>query len=369
MQEEKETGDSEDQINDLRTQQHKHTPLSPYQRLSRLQPTVCLLNPAYAPQNNIPKSAPVTPSHMRPHQLFTNTHNNTNRPSVMNAHRSVPCTPIHANTEMKNETNNVIMSENPIPNGECKTIIIFDWDDTLLPSYHLQELGLRPRSNYKSNHQPTILSERDKSMICESLKKLEQIINVLLVSALDTAGYGNVFVVTNAEEGWVELSCSTFIPNIRKMLSKCRVISARSLFEHQCPSTIEWKRRAFKMILDQVLNTSVNIKKVSLYAPQEDHALNTVIGNGNIQRSAKGMDVDTLHVVSFGDSLVERQAIFDVTRCITFKENRVKHVKTKSIKLLQIPTINQLIDELQTIQNGFVSIIQHPEDLDYQVQR
>ena len=72
--------------------------------------------------------------------------------------------------------------------------------------------------------------------------------------------------------------------------------------------------------------------------------------------------------VSFGDSLVERQAVFDVTKFINLKDDAIKCVKTKSVKLLPCPSINQLVDELKTIKQSVGSILSHQYGLDYQVQ-
>jgi len=200
---------------------------------------------------------------------------------------------------------------------------------------------------------------------------------------LQYVGVGHVIIVTNAERGWVELSCSTFLPNVLKVLRNCKVISARSTFEPYYPqSAIEWKRRAIKMVLDNVLNTDIDITRVSTFKSSKSNEENKVNGRDEdrdhidddddgkktkTKSNADSVTVDILQVVSIGDSLVERQAVFDVTKCINFKQNGVKSVKTKSVKLTTAPTIHWLLDELNTIQRTFVQILQHPQDLDYQV--
>ena len=280
----------------------------------------------------------------------------------------------------------------------CKNVVIFDWDDTLLPSYDLQRLGLRPKT--KGCLPSTgVLSQEQKERVCSGLKRLEQTVHQLLFTALQHVGCGHVVVVTNAERGWVELSCSRFMPNVMKVLRNCKVVSARSTFEQLYPSsTIEWKRRAIKMVLDEVLDTDIDISRVSIHktSPRHDEEeketsshsiedresveskeysestepMNSTVSSmdTDVHRDQRTYPVvDVLQVLSFGDSLVERQAVFDVTKCITLKENRVKMVKTKSVKLTAGPSIHWLLDELNTIQRSFVQILQHPHDLDFQV--
>jgi len=56
--------------------------------------------------------------------------------------------------------------------------------------------------------------------------------------------HGNVIIITNAETGWVELSCKKFMPRVLPFLEKLRVLSARSAFEALYPeSPSDWKVR------------------------------------------------------------------------------------------------------------------------------
>merc|ERR1712070_411570 len=57
---------------------------------------------------------------------------------------------------------------------------------------------------------------------------------------------GHVIIVTNAEKGWVELTCAKFLPEVFPHLEGIKVISARSAFEHvQPPSPVQWKWLTF----------------------------------------------------------------------------------------------------------------------------
>ena len=58
---------------------------------------------------------------------------------------------------------------------------------------------------------------------------------------------GKVLIITNAAEGWVELSAQRFMPKTAKVLRKdVEIISARTKFEKKFPRDYqEWKIRAF----------------------------------------------------------------------------------------------------------------------------
>jgi len=58
---------------------------------------------------------------------------------------------------------------------------------------------------------------------------------------------GKVLIITNAAEGWVELSAQRFMPKTARVLRKdVEIISARTKFEKKFPRDYqEWKYRAF----------------------------------------------------------------------------------------------------------------------------
>jgi hypothetical protein len=112
----------------------------------------------------------------------------------------------------------------------AETCIIFDWDDTLLSSSWLAQNGLRLDS-------PDILPAEAVAQ----LRVLEESVASLMERAL---ACGNVVIITNAETGWVELSCKKFMPRVQSFLTRVKVLSARSTFESLYPdSPSDWKVR------------------------------------------------------------------------------------------------------------------------------
>ena len=193
----------------------------------------------------------------------------------------------------------------PIINHDLPIInvTIFDWDDTLLCSTFLSSIG------YKLD------TQMDHYMI-EQLKIHEELIIGIFKQAIT---YGPVFIITNAETGWVELSSEKFIPSIIPMLQQIKVISARSEYEKQYPNDpFKWKCCA----IDSVIG----------------HLLSDITINKNI--------------MSFGDSHIERNALFSVTK-------EKLQTLTKSLKFAEHPSIEQLKAQLNCLNNAFNSIQEH----------
>jgi hypothetical protein len=211
--------------------------------------------------------------------------------------------------------------DKPSPN----TVIMFDWDDTLLASSFLSAAGHRLDT-----------SEPCSPEVDAQLRALEQCVCTLLSQALK---YGHVNIVTNAETGWVQLSAQKFMPLVVPMLSRVTVISARSTFEGAHPDApLKWKFYAFHERLSSVFGADESTGSWS-GAASESRAKN---------------------IVSFGDSHVEREAIRAVTRGVSL-------CRTKSVKFAERPTPEQLRRQLELVTNCFHYIHNHDADLDLQL--
>lgn len=126
----------------------------------------------------------------------------------------------------KNEENNLL------PSTGYNSIILFDWDDTLLPSHFIDQC-------LSQGKQMTVQMK-------EVFTKMEFAVIRLLSLAIN---HGDVYIVTNATAGWVEYSASIYYPSLAETLQKVKVISARSAFENKFPNNLfMWKMETFKAI-------------------------------------------------------------------------------------------------------------------------
>lgn len=107
-----------------------------------------------------------------------------------------------------------------------QTVIFLDWDDTLLCTTYLgvfDYMDVTPA-------------------VARQLRYLEVSVEKLLRLA---KSLGRVFIVTNAEAGWVEHSAQRFMPKVLPALEGIPVVSARTRFAPIFPDASIWKTKTF----------------------------------------------------------------------------------------------------------------------------
>jgi len=108
-----------------------------------------------------------------------------------------------------------------------KTLIIFDWDDTILCSRYVEA-------------HDEINSECGRGLANTAKQLLER-----------AQQLGQTVIVTNGSEGWVERSAEYYLPNLLPVLQCMKVISARSKWESSQPVS-QWKVKAFTELQAQL---------------------------------------------------------------------------------------------------------------------
>jgi hypothetical protein len=183
--------------------------------------------------------------------------------------------------------------------------IFLDWDDTLLCSTFVSNEGLKAEASF--------------SPFQNQFRDLESAVIAMLNLA---KSLGDVYIVTNAEIGWVELSAKRFLPGVIPLLQNIRIYSARSTFEKEFPNApLAWKFNMFRFILEQY-----------------------------------GIDTPR-NVISFGDSNVEREAIRQITKAGL-------NCCLKSIKFAERPSLEQLKRQIELVATCLHEVVAHPGELD-----
>lgn len=266
------------------------------------------------------------------------------------------------------------MGEDPaVVKASNQKVLIFDWDDTLLCSTWLAGQGLRLDS-------PTMLP----AGVVAELKRLESAVIALLTSAQK---YGEVVIITNAETGWVELSAQRFLPGVVPLVKKLTVLSARSTFERHHPDNpYEWKVAAFRQEvtkrvrqwetegkdLDSVDSDDSSSIEDGATTDDDPHATMKQ-GAYSTSTSSSALVVPsrkdtpsptgrkpTPTIVSFGDSVHERDAVWTVT-------GEIAGALTKSIKFVERPTLEQLCREVNLVRECMDYIVSFESDLDLMI--
>ena len=192
------------------------------------------------------------------------------------------------------------------------SIIIYDWDDTLLPTSFLTPGGCF--------NEDIKISDTDQ----DKLLKLEQSVYTLLNESVEK---GNVYIITNAGKGWVEYSAKRFYPSIIEVLSKIKIISARGEYEKLYPgNSRQWKIQAFLTLLNYV-----DVKLVT-------------------------------NIICIGDSLFEMEA----GRILASK---FTEAFIKTIKFREAPKLDELIKQLKLVCVQFGSIYSSIKNLTIRVEK
>lgn len=181
--------------------------------------------------------------------------------------------------------------------SDHQSVLIFDWDDTLLcTSYLMQVQG---RTVPMAARQALLRIER---AACKLLEKAMTL--------------GSTFIITNAEEGWVQESAALYMPSLTPILAKVLVISARSNHQAECAGNIaEWKKRAFLQLGRQLPPDPIT------------------------------------NLISVGDSNFELEAAR-----LLGEQFELGFIKT--VKLQERPTPEELLKELELLVAKFQSIVE-----------
>ncbi|CAE7807725.1 unnamed protein product [Symbiodinium necroappetens] len=189
-----------------------------------------------------------------------------------------------------------------------QTVIIFDWDDTLLCTSFL---------NLRQEHGLSHAVERCLKEIESASKKLLQLAQRM----------GHTFIITNAMSGWVEYSAAKWAPGMLDVLQRIRVISARTKFEPEFPGEVgKWKENAFLEVQKQ-LDNEIITNLIS-------------VGDSNFE-------MDALHVMGkqFAQALV---------KTIKFREN---------------PSPEELLKQLELVTQKFEKIVENARNLKIGLER
>mmetsp|Transcript_47045 Transcript_47045/g.150219 ORF Transcript_47045/g.150219 Transcript_47045/m.150219 type:complete len:374 (+) Transcript_47045:49-1170(+) len=193
---------------------------------------------------------------------------------------------------------------------KSQTVIIFDWDDTLLCTSFLN-----------------LAHEKGKGFtapVAQIMREIALASRRLLEAA---SRFGQTFIITNAMNGWVEYSSAKWVPELLPVLQKVRVISARTKYEPQYPGEVsKWKIQAFLEVQRQ-LNSEIITNLISL-------------GDSNFE-------MDAVHVMGkeFAQALV---------KTIKFREN---------------PSPEELLKQLELVSQKFERIVENARNLKIGLER
>jgi len=192
--------------------------------------------------------------------------------------------------------------------------------------------------------------------------------------------YGEVIIITNSDEGWVQFSAERYVPNLVPIISKFRIVSARTAYEKFYPGQpLCWKAAAFahevnesfasydesspdslddqkifKSLLDDTL-VSTDAES-SVDSREEDELEKLSPRRFRMHKSKRALRRE---VISFGDSIEERTAVKIVSGQMS--------ATAKSVMFLSSPSPEQLIGQLSMLTAHMRYVCEHPNSLDLEI--
>ena len=202
-----------------------------------------------------------------------------------------------------NKTNNSNKKNN------FETIYLVDWDDTMFPTGFCNKNNINLKNPTDIDNYKLFFIELDKSIlnILEKLKSL-----------------GTIYIITNASIIWIK-NCLEILPNTKKyiMNNKIRIISARDIYSSLNDSPLEWKILTFQNVIDIIMKNN---------------------NNKNI-----------LNIHSLGDATYEYYGLLNLDEYLQ-KKYKNNNYLLKSVKFMDRPTFEQIIDQLNVLNKNIDNI-------------
>lgn len=221
------------------------------------------------------------------------------------------------------------------------TVILFDWDDTLFPTWFVVNVILPCSPKTEDAHrwqdsQPL----PETSPFLEPLRRHAETVKHVLLEALQA---GRVGIVTLAQRPWVESSALRYLPGL-DLPQMLQDLDIPVIYAREC--------------LKKHMTAKAQVEEgVCLFTMAKQEAMKKVL------KKLYGKNAAWKNVLSIGDSTVERNAITEVLWAHEDGEtNRMPSCKT--VKLMEEPSVEQLNAQLLLLSMWLRSMASHHDDFD-----
>ena len=201
-----------------------------------------------------------------------------------------------------------------------KILIIFDFDDTLFCTKYFDTFSIP----YKDIFNNTISLEEINPGLVIELKQLE---NTILELFNNLQKKYDIIIISNAEIKWINNCMIYFFEQLNEYINdnKIKIYSAKNIFSKLIKDKTKWKIKCFKKAIKELYKNDINID---------------------------------LNVISIGDGIEEKEAVFNLTKNTEFN----KKIKPKYINMISFPSASSIILQLKYLNDNINNIIlsNHP---------
>eukprot|EP00428_Durinskia_dybowskii_P039962 CAMPEP_0170270424 /NCGR_PEP_ID=MMETSP0116_2-20130129/35157_1 /TAXON_ID=400756 /ORGANISM="Durinskia baltica, Strain CSIRO CS-38" /LENGTH=465 /DNA_ID=CAMNT_0010521617 /DNA_START=1 /DNA_END=1395 /DNA_ORIENTATION=- len=231
-----------------------------------------------------------------------------------------------------------------------QTFIIFDWDDTLFPTTYVRD---DMRLDWRTPLRLQPLAQREKVEITRLLAKCAENACASLRTA---SGLGKVVLVTLARPHWVRDSCTNFFPKVGALIQELQipVIYAQEGQQIEYDKTKMTSNEDVERFWSHVKSKAIADELKRFYSQYEGQSWKNVISIGDSDFERLGTQqaaIDYLKeagIATHGGLLRQKTT---VVAGHTYK------VRTKTFKMLDQPTVEELTVELAMLQQWLPGLV------------
>ena len=209
-------------------------------------------------------------------------------------------------------------SETSSTSGELtifsKTLLIFDFDDTLFCTKYLDTFALP----YQDIFTCKVSLEQMNSCLAHEIKELESAILDLFINLGQNC---DIVIISNADLKWINNCMTHFLPELNDYLTEngIKIHSAKNSFSKFVKAPTDWKLQCFKKVIEE------------LYEDDLFYDLN---------------------VISIGDGKEEKKAVYNLA-----KDLKLRKLRTKFIRMISFPSAASIVLQLKYLNNNINEMI------------
>ena len=210
-------------------------------------------------------------------------------------------------------------SETSSTSGESslfsKTLIIFDFDDTLFCTKYFDTFTL----SYQGIFSCKVSLEEINPCLLRELKELESTIIELFMNLQQNY---DIIIISNANMKWINNCLTHFLEELKEYINEnnIKIYSAKNMFNKIVKNKNDWKIKCFKKVINDIY---------------KDH-----------------LKYSDLTVISIGDNNEKKKAVFNLA-----KNNKFQKIKAKFIRMISYPSAATIILELKYLNKNLNNMI------------
>ena len=212
----------------------------------------------------------------------------------------------------------LINSETSSTSGDTtsigKTLIIFDFDDTLFCTKYFDTFSVP----YKDIFDCRISLEEINPSLVKEIKQLECSIIELFNNLQQKY---DIIIISNADIKWINNCLTHFLSELNEYIKEnnLKIYSAKNIFGKIVKDSNEWKIKCFTKVIKELYKNDLNLD---------------------------------LNVISIGDSNKEKKAVFNLS-----KSNEFNKVNIKFINMISFPSAASIILQLKYLNDNINDMI------------